>query len=210
MPSRVFRQATLDRLASAEQLDELVRIGDPLGWLALAAAAALIAGALAWGFYGSLAAEAPGEGVLVRGGEPAVTGGSAAGELLAVLYVPAAQGREVRPGMRACVVPAGLEEYGCLLGEVRRVAERPGDPRQRLLALGGEEAAAGLRRRGPLIEVEVALARDARTFTGYRWSASRGPEAALVSGTPAAGSILMRRYRPLEFLLPAASGGRGR
>jgi HlyD family secretion protein len=114
--------------------------------------------------------------------------------------------------MRACIVPAGLEdrEYGCLLGEVRRVAERPGDPRRRLLALGGEEAAAGLRRRGPLVEVEVALARDSRTLTGYRWSASRGPGAALASGTPAAGSIRTRRYRPLELLLPARSGERER
>jgi hypothetical protein len=179
MASRVFRQAALERLASPEQLDELVRIGDPLGWLALAAAATLMAGALAWGLYGSISSEALGKGVLVHSGRL-----ESAGELRAVLYVPAAEGREVRPGMRACVVPEGLDsrEYGCLLGEVRRVAARPGPPRQR----------------DSLIEVEVTLARDAGMLT----------DAALVSGTPATGSILIRRYRPLELLLPARSGGR--
>lgn len=45
MASRVFRQAALDRLASPEQLDGLVEIGDPPGWLGLGpAAAALIRG----------------------------------------------------------------------------------------------------------------------------------------------------------------------
>ena len=40
--NKIFRQALIDRLASPEQLDSLMQVTDPLGWLALLGCAGLL------------------------------------------------------------------------------------------------------------------------------------------------------------------------
>jgi HlyD family secretion protein len=64
----IFRKVALERLSSPEQLDQLVQVTNPRGWLALAAVGTLLAGALAWGVWGSIPTEATGEGILIRRG----------------------------------------------------------------------------------------------------------------------------------------------
>lgn len=64
----IFRKVALERLSSPEQLDQLVQVTNPRGWLALAAVGTLLAGALAWGIWGSIPTEATGEGILIRRG----------------------------------------------------------------------------------------------------------------------------------------------
>lgn len=125
-------------------------------------------------------------------------------DLMAVVFVPAALGKQVRRGMEARVVPSTVqrEEYGFMLGEVRRVAEFPSTSRgmQRLLA--NEQLVASLMEAGPPIQVDVALARDDSTPTGYRWSSSRGPDLEISSGTLASGSIIVREDRPIYLVIP--------
>ncbi len=64
----IFRKVALERLSSPEQLDQMVQVTNPRGWLALAGLGALIAAALVWGFWGSIPTEALGEGILIRQG----------------------------------------------------------------------------------------------------------------------------------------------
>lgn len=65
-PSRsIFRRAAVDRLSSPEQLDRLATVADPLGWLAFATLAALIAAVAVWGFVGSIPEKVKGEGLLM-------------------------------------------------------------------------------------------------------------------------------------------------
>jgi HlyD family secretion protein len=64
----IFRKVALDRLSSPEQLDTLLRVTAPRSWLALAALAALLAVAAAWGWFGSVTTKAIGQGVLIRTG----------------------------------------------------------------------------------------------------------------------------------------------
>lgn len=65
MTRQIFRQAALDRLASPEQLDRLVLLTDPKGWIALAALGALVLGTVAWGFVGTIPSNVKGEGILL-------------------------------------------------------------------------------------------------------------------------------------------------
>ncbi|MEL7061082.1 MAG: NHLP bacteriocin system secretion protein [Acidobacteriota bacterium] len=64
---RLFRKAALDKMASPERLDELMRVTKPAGWLALTALAAVIFAAIAWGLFGSIAIKVQGSGILLRG-----------------------------------------------------------------------------------------------------------------------------------------------
>ncbi|HSK80392.1 MAG TPA: NHLP bacteriocin system secretion protein [Thermoanaerobaculia bacterium] len=64
----IFRKVALERLSSPEQLDQLLQVTDPRGWLALAALGALLLASLTWGVFGSIPTEATGEGILLRRG----------------------------------------------------------------------------------------------------------------------------------------------
>jgi HlyD family secretion protein len=126
-------------------------------------------------------------------------------DLLAVLFVPAAMGKRVLPGMAVRVSPSTVdrEEYGYMLGRVSWVAEFPSSARGMTRLLANEALVGRLMASGPPIQVNVALTADPASRTGYRWSSSRGPALKLTSGTLATGSVVIRRDRPLRLLLPA-------
>lgn len=65
---RIFRQAALDKLASPEQLDQLMQVTTPKGWLALFAALVLLGTALVWAVFGKIATQVSGRGILIRPG----------------------------------------------------------------------------------------------------------------------------------------------
>lgn len=64
----IFRKVALERLSSPEQLDQLLQVTNPRGWLALGALGALLLASLAWAVFGSIPTEAGGEGILLRQG----------------------------------------------------------------------------------------------------------------------------------------------
>jgi HlyD family secretion protein len=68
MENRVFRKVSLDRLSSPEQLDQVMQVTNPRGWLALAALGALLAMGVAWGVFGSLSEKVAGGGILLKSG----------------------------------------------------------------------------------------------------------------------------------------------
>lgn len=68
MNNNVFRKVSLDRLSSPEQLDTLMKVTSPRGWLALAALGLLLASAMVWGFLGTVSTKIATEGVLIQPG----------------------------------------------------------------------------------------------------------------------------------------------
>jgi HlyD family secretion protein len=66
--SRIFRKVALDRLASPEQLDQLLPVTDLQGWLALAAVLLVLATAVGWGLRGTIPQNVSGTGILVNNG----------------------------------------------------------------------------------------------------------------------------------------------
>jgi HlyD family secretion protein len=68
MRKDIFRQVSLDRLSSPEQLDQLLHVTTPRGWLALTALGGLLAVALVWGVVGSVPETVAGQGMLVKSG----------------------------------------------------------------------------------------------------------------------------------------------
>jgi HlyD family secretion protein len=64
----MFRKVSLDRLASPEQLDQLMQVTDARGWVALVALAAVLGTAAVWGVVGSVPESVSGVGILVKSG----------------------------------------------------------------------------------------------------------------------------------------------
>ena len=50
----VFREKSLRRISSPEQMDEYIRVTTPSVWIALIALALLIAGFLIWSIFGTM------------------------------------------------------------------------------------------------------------------------------------------------------------
>ena len=63
-----FRQAALDRLSSPEQLDQLMRVTTPKGWIALVALCSVLLAATLWSVMGRIPTTISGGGVLIKSG----------------------------------------------------------------------------------------------------------------------------------------------
>lgn len=66
--SNVFRKVSLQRLASPEQLDQLMRVTNARGWVALAAMGLVLLTAIGWGIAGRIPEQVHGVGMLVKSG----------------------------------------------------------------------------------------------------------------------------------------------
>jgi len=68
MAGQIFRKIALERLSSPEQLDQLMRITTPKGWVALISIGILLASAVCWGIWGTIPDKITGQGILMKSG----------------------------------------------------------------------------------------------------------------------------------------------
>jgi HlyD family secretion protein len=125
--------------------------------------------------------------------------------LVAVLYVPASDGKKIATGMTAEIEPSTVrrEEYGFIFGHVRSVAELPSTQDGMMRILANAELVTALSASGAPFEIEVELTRDPHTPSGFHWSSGRGPNTVVGPGTLAKGQVWVHRQRLIEFAIPA-------
>ena len=121
----------------------------------------------------------------------------------AMVYIPAQEGKKVRPGMRARISPTTVrvEEYGYIIGTVKSVADFPATPEGLARTLRNANLVETLGRSAP-IEVVVELITDEKTESGYQWSSSHGPPVPVYTGTLCSASVEVAAKRPAEYVLP--------
>ena len=68
MTNRIFRDVSLERLSSPDQLDSLLKVTDTKSWLSQLALFGLLGLAVLWGYRGSLPTIVSGQGVIIRKG----------------------------------------------------------------------------------------------------------------------------------------------
>ena len=68
MGKEIFRKVSLERLSSPEQLDQLMKVTTPAGWVSLAAIGGLLVVMLTWGLTGSIPTKVAGQGILLKTG----------------------------------------------------------------------------------------------------------------------------------------------
>jgi HlyD family secretion protein len=84
---KIFRQTALEHLSSPEQLDRLVTLTSPKGWLALLTLCILLSGIVVWGIYGHIPTRVQGDGILVSQGGRVFDAYTKANGLLSVVTV---------------------------------------------------------------------------------------------------------------------------
>ena len=125
----MFRKAALAKLSSPEQLDSLMQVTTPKGWMALAAALVVITTGLAWGALGRTAETVRGAGIMLKeGGIFAVE--SRGGGI--VKEVKVAVGDDVEKGQVVIRISQSeaaqeLKQQEDLLAEHKANASRSGD-----------------------------------------------------------------------------------
>lgn len=121
-----------------------------------------------------------------------------------VLYVPAAEGKKVRPGMAVRVSPSTVktEEYGFMVGKVRSVSNFPVSPEGLRRTLHNDTLAQTLMGKSAPIEIVASLIPDPATPSGFQWSSSKGPPTQIFSGTLATGSVVVESRKPISYVLP--------
>lgn len=120
MQQNIFREKSIERVSSPEQLNDYIRVTNPGVWITLAAIIVLLAGFIVWGAVGTLetkvktVAVSDGESVVCYVKEDSMTG--------------VAQGKTVRindeeytveeVANEAVAADAGFSEYTLHLGEI--------------------------------------------------------------------------------------------
>ncbi|HWR56734.1 MAG TPA: NHLP bacteriocin system secretion protein [Negativicutes bacterium] len=66
MAQGLFRKVALDKLASPEQLDQLITVTNPKAWFALIAVGCILATAVIWSILGSIPTKVSGQGVIAK------------------------------------------------------------------------------------------------------------------------------------------------
>ncbi len=95
MKKDIYRKAALERLATVDQLDKVMKITSPLSWLALLGVTGIIVATLIWSFIGSLPSTITARGIIVSSSTPTNTL-CANGDGTVILNVT--EGQEIRKG----------------------------------------------------------------------------------------------------------------
>ena len=143
-------------------------------------------------------------GTLIAPGQRLLTLEPVEGALETVLYIPAGEGKKVRPGMDVRIAPSTVkpEEYGFLLGTVRSVSDFPVTPEGLRRVLRNDKLADELIGKSAPIEVVASLQPQKDTPSGFKWSSSQGPPTQVYSGTLAKGTVVVEDRRPISYILP--------
>lgn len=125
-------------------------------------------------------------------------------KLEAVVYIPADQGKSVKPGFQVRLAPTTVkrEEFGTMIGTVSNVSEFPVTPQGMTAVLHNDQLVKLFSKDGAPYAVSVLLEQDASTPSGYRWAVGQGPQVHLTSGTLAQAEITTRNRRPIDLVVP--------
>ena len=131
--NKLFRKAALERLSSPEQLDALMQVTSPVGWLALVGAGLVIACVVVWSVFGSIPEKVQGRGILIHGGSVNDVVASTSGQI-AELFV--AQGAVVEKGQVLATVAQRslgrkIKNLESLIAETTRLQKEERDRQER-------------------------------------------------------------------------------
>jgi HlyD family secretion protein len=143
-------------------------------------------------------------GSVLAVGTPVVGIESEGDKLEAVIFVPAEQGKKIKPGMQVHLEPSTVkrEEFGMMLGTIENVSDFPMTPQGISALLHNESLVSRFNHDGAPYAAKVVLEEDPSTTTGYRWAVGHGPNLHLTSGTLARAEITTRHQRPLDLIIP--------
>jgi HlyD family secretion protein len=124
--------------------------------------------------------------------------------ITAMIYIPASEGKKVRPGREVYGSPSTIkvEEYGFMRGVVEQASDYPVTPEGLRRVLRNQQLIQELTGESAPIEVRVQLIEDPETPSGFRWSSSEGPPSRVFSGTICTANVTVETKKPISYVLP--------
>ena len=124
---------------------------------------------------------------------------------------PDGDGKKIQPGMKVEITPATVqrERFGSIVAVVNDVSPFPVTQEGVARIVGHAAIAQNLTEKGAQIQVSTQLQQDPSTFSGLRWSSSRGPQLKVSSGTTATVQVTIEERAPISFVLPIFSSWTG-
>ncbi len=144
-------------------------------------------------------------GATVALGDPIVSIQPDVRDLQALVYLPAAQAKDVHPGMEVKISPSNVkpEEFGFVRGRVVYISDFPDTPAELMRNFENEVLVKVLTNDGPVTELRVEMLKDTKTPSGYQWSSSKGPNLLLSGGTLCTAEVITRWQKPVTLIFPA-------
>ncbi|NET48586.1 MAG: hypothetical protein F6K09_07615 [Merismopedia sp. SIO2A8] len=195
--NNLFRQESLERLSSPEQLDQLMQIVNSRSWIPLASMGALMGIGLIWSIFGSISVTVSGKGLIVHPDSSPET-------LVGLAYFPSSEGQHIQPGMEVLLIPDGISasHTGGIMGTVQSVSM----PEITTLETAKNAIAADPT---PLydsrVEVVAALKPNDETMSGYEWSSANGDSMMIPAGSTAKARVTLAQRSPISFVFPFLS-----
>ncbi|MEA5461130.1 NHLP bacteriocin system secretion protein [Arcicella sp. LKC2W] len=126
-------------------------------------------------------------------------------KLKGVLYIPSQDGKKIKKGMEAFVVPSTVQpqEYGFIKGKVTYISDFPITQQGMMTSVKNDQLAKGLLSSGPLFEVHVEFDKDSNSYSGFKWTSAKGPDIAIKEGTSCTGKITIKQENPASIVVPA-------
>jgi len=103
--NQIFRKKALDKLSSPEQLDVLMQVTAPVGWLALLSLTAVTGVILLWSIFGIIPEKVQGKGILIKGAAVLSVSSTTSGQ---VEKLTVSQGDTVKKGQVIAYISQGL------------------------------------------------------------------------------------------------------
>lgn len=192
--NNLFRQESLERLSSPEQLDQLMQIVNSKSWIPLASMGILMGLGFLWSIFGSISVTVSGKGLLVN---PA----NGADALVGLAYFPTSEGQQIQPGMEILLIPEGISasHTGGIMGKVKTIS----DPQITTLDSAREAISSDPT---PIynstVEVLAELVPNDETMSGYEWSSANGDKMMISPGSTAHARITLAERAPITFVFP--------
>ena len=122
-----------------------------------------------------------------------------------VLYVPSQDGKKIKVGMEALVVPSTVQpqEFGYMKAKVTYVSEFPVTQQGMMTSMKNDQLVQGLLRMGAPFEVFVEFEPNSDSYSGFEWTSANGPEVQINSGTSCMGKITVKEEPPITMVVPA-------
>ncbi|MGK7888701.1 MAG: hypothetical protein AB4042_05160 [Leptolyngbyaceae cyanobacterium] len=190
----LFRQESLERLSSPEQLDQLMQIVNSRSWIPLASMGALMGIGLLWSIFGTISITVSGKGLIVHPEDNSEA-------LVGLAYFPSSEGQQIEPGMDVLLIPEGISasRTGGIMGKVETISMPP------VTTLTSAQAAIATDPT-PLydsrIEVLASLKPNDDTRSGYEWSSANGDKMMISPGSTAYVRVTLAERAPITFVFP--------
>lgn len=128
-----------------------------------------------------------------------------AGNIRGILYVPSQDGKKIKVGMEALVVPATVkpQEFGYMKARVTYVSEFPVTQQGMMTSMQNDQLVQSLLSMGAPFEVYVEFEPNTDAYSGYEWTSATGPDIVINAGTSCAGNITVREEPPIAMVIPA-------